>query len=96
MIFKKCLITQHSSVLPCTTVKGIVGATASFCIRRETCNFGWTYRAMRVQWDELFKRRLGFERLTPSGLRSGSATDALLAGGLESARLRLRHLCAIS
>ena len=51
---------------------------------------------MRVQWDELFKRRLGFERLTPSGLRSGSATDALLAGGLESARLRLRHLCAIS
>ena len=54
--------------------------------------FGWKYRAMRAQWDELFKRRLGFERLTPSGLRSGGATDALLAGGLESARLRLRHL----
>ena len=54
--------------------------------------FGWKYRAMRAQWDELFQRRLGFERLTPSGLRSGGATDALLAGGLESARLRLRHL----
>ena len=54
--------------------------------------FGWKYRGLRSRWDEIFQRRLGFERLTPSGLRSGGATQVLLMGGLESARLCLRHL----
>ena len=54
--------------------------------------FGWKYRGLRRHWDAIFKDRLGFERLTPSGLRSGGATHALLTGGLESARLCLRHM----
>ena len=44
--------------------------------------FGWKYRGLRRHWDAIFKDRLGFERLTPSGLRSGGAIHALLTGGL--------------
>ena len=61
-------------------------------MRPEERIFGWTYRGLRSRWDEIFKRRLGFVRLTPSGLRFGGATHALLTGGLESARLSLRHM----